>query len=320
MGLDGGVLPDTDAGPQFTVLEIPGLPDPPPNFFDVWGTENNDVYLVGERGTVVHWDGKSWSLQQTPTTADLHGVWGFAKPDAGTELYAVGNGGVVVHGDNGVWTTEASTATGDLHAVKGYGDNHGGRVLAVGVDGVIATKNLMMPGARWVKETSPSLETLAGLWVGGDGQAVAVGALGTILRRDTAGAWTRQRIDGFTLPLEGVWGTAPDQLWLVGLGGSVLKSNGMAFDEVMGAPSVFLRRVVGFDFGEVFITGWGGVIVRGSGTTATGYQNFSDHRLEGIWATHLDPTPIDPLNPDAGTWRPPRYYVVGVTGAVLIGP
>ncbi len=309
-----------DAGPTFATVIIPGLPDPAPNFFDVWGTSHRDVYLVGEKGTVVHWDGTEWSIQQTPTTSDLRGVWGFEKPDAGTELYAVGNGGTVIHGVNGTWTVEASTTASDLHAIKGFGDDHGGRVIAVGSDGVVATKNLMMPGARWVKENSTSLESLNGLWLGGNGEAVAVGALGTILRRAANGAWARQRIDGFSLPLYGVWGTGPDQLWVVGLDGTILRSNGANFDEVKGAPSVYLRRVIGFDFGEVFITAWGGVIIRANGMTAVGYQDFTEHRLEGIWATRLDPVPIDPENPDAGTYRPPRYYVVGVTGSVLIGP
>ena len=50
----------------------------------------------------------------------------------------------------------------------------------------------------------------------GVGQIEVVGDLGVILVRDgDAGEWTRHGC-GTILPLWGVWGAAPDDLWAVG--------------------------------------------------------------------------------------------------------
>lgn len=317
---DSGVR-DSDAGPLFQTVSLPNLVSPEPNFFDVWGTSTLEVYLVGERGTIVRGDGQSWTVEPTPTTADLRGVWGFTTPDpAGgpdlVEVYAVGSGGTVLRRTQGSWTQETSTTTKDLRAVRG---RPGRRVFTVGVDGVIASKDLAMPAAGWELEDSGTLETIHGLWIdeGGSGGA-AVGNLGLVLRLDGRN-WSRQRIDGLAVPLQGVWGTAPDRLWIVGLDGTILRSRGGDFDEVPGAPAFYLRRVVGLDFGDVWMTGWGGAMLRVTGNEIAVYDNFSQHRLEGIWATLSEPVP-DPNNPDGGTIRYPVYYVTGVTGQVLVGP
>jgi hypothetical protein len=42
----------------------------------------DDVTIVGRGGTVIHWDGTAWTIQDTPTQQELWGVWG-ASPNAG---------------------------------------------------------------------------------------------------------------------------------------------------------------------------------------------------------------------------------------------
>lgn len=318
-------LRDPDAGPQFQTVTIPSVGSPEPNFFDVWGTSTREVYLVGERGTVVRGDGQGWVVEPTPTTADLRGVWGYTIPDpAGgpdtVEVYAVGSGGTVLRrsgsGASGVWTQETSTTTKDLRVVRGRPRD---RIWAAGVDGVIATKDLAMPASGWELDDSGTVETIHGLWIEEGGRAgAAVGNLGLVLRLDDR-TWARQRIDGLSVPLQGVWGTAADRLWIVGLDGTILRSRESGFDEIPGAPAFYLRRVVGLDFGDVWMTAWGGAILHVTGNEITVYDSFSDHRLEGIWPTLSEPVP-DPDDPDGGTLQYPVYYVVGVTGQVLVGP
>lgn len=316
---DAGVR-DPDAGPLFQTITLTGVGSPEPNVFDVWGTGTDQVFLVGERGLVMRGDGQTWTVEPTPTTADLRGVWGFEAPDplGGPdpilEVYAVGTGGTVLRRVAGAWTEETSTTTKDLRSVRG---RPGQRVWAAGVDGVIASRDLSMPSGTWELEDSNTQETIHGLWIDEDGTGgAAVGNLGLVLRLEGR-AWTRQRLDGLSQPFQGVWGTAPDQLWIVGLDGTILRSRGNAFDEIPGAPAVYLRRVVGLGFEDVWITAWGGTLLHVVGDQITTYNTFSDHRLEGIWAT-IERLP-DPVV-DGGIIERPRYYVVGVTGQVLIGP
>ncbi len=40
----------------------------------MWGFSDGTLYAVGEAGTVVHFDGASFTIMDTPTREDLHGI------------------------------------------------------------------------------------------------------------------------------------------------------------------------------------------------------------------------------------------------------
>jgi hypothetical protein len=42
----------------------------------VWGAASADVWAVGERGAILHWDGQRWSPVASPTQEFLRCVWG----------------------------------------------------------------------------------------------------------------------------------------------------------------------------------------------------------------------------------------------------
>ena len=44
--------------------------------FKVWGTAANDVWVCGQAGLILHYDGASWSLMDSGTTVALYSVWG----------------------------------------------------------------------------------------------------------------------------------------------------------------------------------------------------------------------------------------------------
>jgi len=55
--------------------------------WNVWGSAANDVWAVGNAGTVLHWDGTVWAPVTVSTTKDLHGIWGSGPND----IWAVGD-------------------------------------------------------------------------------------------------------------------------------------------------------------------------------------------------------------------------------------
>jgi hypothetical protein len=59
----------------------------------VWGRKSNDVWAVGQNGTILHWDGTSWKSVVSGTIYDLDGIWGSATNDA----WAVGTGETILH-------------------------------------------------------------------------------------------------------------------------------------------------------------------------------------------------------------------------------
>lgn len=48
---------------------------------DLWGTAGDDVFAVGGRGTILHYDGSGWSEMVGGTDRSLSAVWGFGSSD-----------------------------------------------------------------------------------------------------------------------------------------------------------------------------------------------------------------------------------------------
>jgi hypothetical protein len=59
----------------------------------VWGSSGSDVFAVGEDGTILHYDGSSWSSMSSGTGEWLYGVWG----SSGSDVFAVGDSGTILH-------------------------------------------------------------------------------------------------------------------------------------------------------------------------------------------------------------------------------
>jgi hypothetical protein len=97
----------------------------------IWGSGASNVWAVGARGAIIHYDGTAWSqVTKSPATLTLHGVWGTAAND----IWAVGDSGVIVHFDGSGWSKGVTLTTRTLHAVWG---DPSGDVWAVGDTGTV---------------------------------------------------------------------------------------------------------------------------------------------------------------------------------------
>ena len=63
------------------------------------GSGSSDVWAVGLEGTILHWDGDSWTRQTAGTDAGLFSVWAANAHDA----WAVGEDGIVLHWNGSDW-------------------------------------------------------------------------------------------------------------------------------------------------------------------------------------------------------------------------
>lgn len=97
---------------------------------DIWGSAPDDVFAVGDGGTIIYYDGTSWTPMTSGTNNQLFGVWGSSSAD----VYAVGEMGTILHYDGAAWNPEAPLTTKTLCAVWGSGPKD---VYFVGLDGVI---------------------------------------------------------------------------------------------------------------------------------------------------------------------------------------
>jgi hypothetical protein len=96
-------------------------------FFKVWGTGSDNLYVVGEAGTIWHRKGTTWSAEPNPAHGTLLTVHGCSA----NEVYAVG-GRDVLRSDGTTWTALSPTLTND---VNGVSCRAAGEVVIVGSGG-----------------------------------------------------------------------------------------------------------------------------------------------------------------------------------------
>ena len=59
----------------------------------IWGSSGSDVFAVGEGGTILHYDGTSWSSMNSGSANRLIDIWG----SSGSDVFAVGVWGTILH-------------------------------------------------------------------------------------------------------------------------------------------------------------------------------------------------------------------------------
>jgi photosystem II stability/assembly factor-like uncharacterized protein len=250
-------------------------------FVDVDGTATGNVVIVGDGGTLFHFDGSSWTSHPAPvSTEDLTGIW---LQDA-TNAWIVGTSGTLYHLDLTSWTwTAASPAltTRDLLAVWGSSSSD---VYAAGEGGLL----LHSDGSAWSVVESGEITALFAL----DATHVyAVGPSGLILMGDGAGNWAPFANVPTTEELTAIRAGSSTNVVAVGKSGTILHYNGSW--SVQGSPSsVDLYAVWGVSpVGPVLAAGDQGVILEDSGTgwddaTIVPYLwAGTTDRITGLWSS-----------------------------------
>jgi hypothetical protein len=235
----------------------------------VWGTSPSNVYAVGAFGTIVHFDGQSWSPIDLAhdafhiglATRHLWGVWGSSAND----IYIVGDSGMVLHcesppggcAQNGpAWSVVAVQTKQSLHDVWGAAPRD---VYFVGDGGTILHYD-----GRWHADTSGTTMSLRGIWGASSEDMWAVGDGGTVLHRTGAG-WTAEASHSAAV-LTDVWGTSAAQVIAVGGGGTALRREGGAWTVEPTGTGEALNAVWGTSSRAAVAVGESGTLLRFTGT------------------------------------------------------
>jgi len=166
-GSDGDVTGDAPPDPcdpgMWCTETAPGTPV---LLRAVFAVTANDVFAVGDGGTILHRRDNQWTQMQTPTTENLRGVWGASPSD----VWAVGNNGTILRYDGTSWTPTGS-ASGDLDAAWGSGANDvwlSGTGQVVHWNGSIFDTKLITGDLFAISGTGPT-----DVWVTGENAKVA---------------------------------------------------------------------------------------------------------------------------------------------------
>lgn len=165
-GKDGVLLHKDTNGWQTVPAPVPFVA-----FFKVWGSASDDVFVCGEGGTILHYDGKEWAQQSSglPPSTTLFTVAGRAADD----VYAVGGfgQGIMLHYNGRLWQPVDDPALVEVGGLAGVGVDTDGSVVVVGASG---TKLRGMPGALQVDSNAPPHDDLHATFIA-QGHALAVG-------------------------------------------------------------------------------------------------------------------------------------------------
>jgi hypothetical protein len=263
----------------------------------------DDVWAVGNEGTIVHFDGDVWNEVPSPTDAWLKSV-SLTGPNDG---WAVGlifspPGGVLLRWDGSSWTEHGQYSGSPLLGVSMRSATDG---WAVGTGGAM----LHWDGAAWTDDNAPLAQTLNAVAVSGAGPGAeatwSVGDGGAILDRQ-AGTWRLvegadgTRINGLTLH-------APDDGWAVGdigsLGssrGAMLRWDGQQWEDYPIPETDGLLDVSMTSSVDGWAVGHGGAILQWDGAEWTAVENDWMLSLNGVAAV-----------------SPTDAWAVGMVGGIL---
>jgi len=111
VGANGAIGRRTEAGGDWCWCER----EPETSWAGVWGAADDDLWIVGENGRVLHWDGVAMTPIELGTTSYLTGVWGTSASD----VWIIGTEGTVLHYDGVAWTSRPVPPDVVLQAIWG---------------------------------------------------------------------------------------------------------------------------------------------------------------------------------------------------------
>lgn len=135
------------------------------SLYKVWGTSSDDLYVVGESGTIWHKRGDDWTNESGAATSTLFTVFGCSA----SEVYAVGGFDVLHTTGDGHWEPVVVDLS---NSVNGVSCAAPGSPALAGAGGL---KQRLIDGT-WIDEfTDPPYADLHATWAQGDGVFWVVG-------------------------------------------------------------------------------------------------------------------------------------------------
>lgn len=215
---------------------------------DIWGTSEDNVYLIYGEGGIAHYGGTEWEVVSSSTGMPLNSIWG-SSPD---DIYAAGKYGKIVHFDGAEWRSLPGGRLDDPQFIWGIDD----RNIYIGntegifhfdgtefnelpnVAGGLETKDLWgispddltsvgnhgkvfhFDGTRWTRTATPTSRNLHAVSGSRDGSMVAAGDERTVLFRDGV-RWAVMYEEVGGRAFKDIWMLSRNEWFVAGEGGII---------------------------------------------------------------------------------------------------
>ncbi|RJR18312.1 MAG: hypothetical protein C4582_11725 [Desulfobacteraceae bacterium] len=278
----------------------PDLPDPCRNTLYsvavVQGSNGNDLWAVGAKGTILRWNGTTWSKVASPTTEILRSV-AMANSNLG---FAVGHGGWVLKWDGTSWAKSDAKTTNWFRTVGFVPGSNGSKAWAA-CDYAGVGYYMNWNGSQWDIKFGGKNQifgtTLWGLSMIDANNGWAVGeALHQVSEtqlqmKGQITRWNGASWSGTDYPVEkegklyGIEMLSNNEGWLVGEKGIIARWNGTTWSQLAGSPTEKDLRAVDLrTASDGWAVGEEGTILRWNGTAWASVASPVSYDLYGVVA------------------------------------
>lgn len=241
----------------------------------VWGSSGKDLWVAGESGAVLHYDGTTWLQVPTGTTQALLAIFGTSDG----EIWAGGTKGTLLRFRDGKFTTVTFPTTADINALWGTS----GRDLWVG--GTLSTlmhwNGTALSNAQFSTLMRPPT-TIHALW-GSSANDIWLGGTSGALWHYTGTEWAPGSVAG-TQPVRGLSGTGPSDIWAATQDGGLYHYTGTMWQAPMSLFPVQLYDLSMSSSTLGFSVGAAGATLRYDGTKWTQLLSTTTQGLNGVYA------------------------------------
>jgi hypothetical protein len=249
--------------------------------YDIWGSGAADVFAVGYRGSIAHFDGSSWTSMDSGTLRALSAVWGSGP----NNVFAVGSGGTILHYAGTDWSPMDSGTTWDLTDVWGSGPNDifvvGGYYYAPPVDDFDSLV-LHYDGTSWTPMDSGASLILNCVWGAGPDTVFVGGSINVILLYNGA-TWKKTSSEAITPAA--IWGSAADDVYAVGHHCAIEHYDGSGWTQISQGVTGGFNDVWGSGPNDVYTVGHTCTIMHFDGAQWQEMVSPTAAELEGVWGS-----------------------------------
>jgi hypothetical protein len=263
----------------------------------VWGTGPNDVFAVGESGTIIHFNGQLWQSSASPVSGSsetMSGVWGATAND----VFVVGRQCTIIHFDGTTWASspiESQPKNCSLAAVWGTRSDD---VFAIGLGQVNAQVGagglrLHYDGKVWTGNPTDLPLFYNDAW----GSGSVIYEFGTVhnassLEHYDGVSWisdanaTWDFDNSHAIYLGALWGSSPSDVYALGtsVGGVLVHYDGKSWSKAPPPPFAGSRGWASSS-SDSFLVGAGGRIVHFDGRSWSETPSGTTQDLSGVWGS-----------------------------------
>lgn len=246
------------------------------NFLGVWQYDENNAFISGGAGTLLHFDGTDLVSIPLPTEQELRRIHGTSLAD----VFVTGKGGLVLHYDGYGWEALPQGPFTDLNGVFAVAP---GKIWVTGGRGTLQ----FFDGKDWQApiDTGNQLDTWWDVWAKDSIDVHAVGDFGALMDFDGE-RWQRGNI-GANVHLSAVRGLPDGFRAVTSANGDVFAWDGSAWSTLNSMLGFLISALALHGPDQILLSGYNlmnsnGLVVRLQGSEWTTFGEFPGKMTYGI--------------------------------------